>query len=133
IRLVQNNDALMAEKIQSSLVNTIPLWKSQMVLALGLSHSEQAMKAQREVTDLTNELLKKNAETLKTSTIATAKEAERGIVDLATLQETNRLLIETLDEVVRIQDEGRGQRQAAEGELRQLEGALKQRLLQVQK
>ena len=131
IRLVQNNDALMAEKIQSSLVNTIPLWKSQMVLALGLSHSEQAMKAQREVTDLTNELLKKNAETLKTSTIATAKEAERGIVDIETLTQTNRLLIETLDEVVRIQDEGRIQRKQAEQELRQIEGQLKQRLLQV--
>ncbi len=133
IRLVQNNDALMAEKIQSSLVNTIPLWKSQMVLALGLSHSQQAMEAQREVTDLTNELLKKNAETLKTSTVATAKEAERGVVDMETLAQTNRLLIETLDEVVKIQDEGRAKRQVAEGQLRQLEGELKQRLLDVKR
>ena len=131
IRLVQNNDKLMTEKIQSTLVNTIPLWKSQMVLALGLAHSEQAVKAQKEVTDMTNELLKKNAAKLKQSTIETAKESERGIVDLETLQATNRSLIETLDEVVKIQDEGRARRRAAEEELGRLEGELKQKLLDI--
>lgn len=131
IRLIQNNDAMMAEKIQSSIVNTIPLWKSQMVLALGLANSQQAMEAQRAVTDMTNELLRKNAETLKQGTIETAKEAERGIVDVETLQQTNRSLIETLDEVVRIQAEGRAQRAAAEEELGRIEGELKAKLLEI--
>ena len=131
IRLVQNNDTLMAEKIQSTLTNTIPLWKSQMVLALGLHHSEQAMRAQREVTNMTNELLRKNAEKLKTSTIEVAKESERGVVEIETLQHTNRMLIETLDEVVKIQDEGRQKRRAAEAELGRIEGELKQKLLDV--
>ncbi|MCR4963058.1 MAG: toxic anion resistance protein [Firmicutes bacterium] len=131
IRLVQNNDALMAEKIQSSLMNAIPLWKNQMVLALGITHSQQALDAQHQVTELTNELLKKNAETLHTGAVATAKETERGIVDIETLVQTNRLLIDTLDEVVKIQDEGRAKRQEAEGKLRALEGELKQKLLQL--
>lgn len=131
IRLVQNNDKLMTEKIQSTLVNTIPLWKSQMVLALGVAHSEQAVKAQREVTDMTNQLLKKNAEKLKMSTIETAKESERGIVDLETLRYTNQSLIQTLDEVIRIQDEGRAKRRAAEQEIGKLEGELKQKLLDI--
>ena len=129
IRLIQNNDTLMAEKIQSTIVNTIPLWKSQMVLALGLAHSQQAMEAQREVTNMTNELLKKNAEMLKTSTIETAKEAERGIVDIDTLKNTNQMLIDTLDEVSKIQQEGRAKRAAAEIELGKIEGQLKQKLL----
>ena len=129
IRLIQNNDTLMAEKIQSTIVNTIPLWKSQMVLALGLAHSEQAMKAQREVTNMTNELLKKNAEMLKTGTIETAKESERGIVDIETLKHTNEMLISTLDEVSKIQQEGREKRAAAEVELGKIEGQLKQKLL----
>ena len=133
IRLVQNNDKLMAEKIQSTIVNTIPLWKSQMVLALGLAHSEAAVKAQREVSDMTNELLKKNAEILKTSTIETAKESERGIVDMETLRQTNASLISTLDEVVKIQDEGRERRRQAEVELSKLEGELKQKLLDIRK
>ena len=131
IRLVQNNDKLMTEKIQSTLVNTIPLWKSQMVLALGLAHSEQAVKAQREVTDMTNELLRKNAEKLKMSTIQTARESERGIVDMETLRATNLSLIQTLDEVVKIQDEGRQKRRAAEQEIGRLEGELKQKLLDI--
>ena len=131
IRLVQNNDKLMTEKIQSTLVNTIPLWKSQMVLALGLAHSEQAVKAQREVSEMTNELLRKNAEKLKMSTIETAKESERGIVDMETLRQTNQSLIQTLDEVVKIQDEGRQKRRAAEEELGRLEGELKQKLLDI--
>ncbi len=131
IRLVQNNDKLMNDKIQSTLVNTIPLWKSQMILALGLAHSEQAVKAQREVTDMTNELLKKNAEKLKMSTIETARESERGIVDMETLRATNQSLIQTLDEVVKIQDEGRAKRRAAEEELGKLEGELKQKLLDI--
>ena len=130
-RLIQNNDTLMLEKIQSSLVNTIPLWKSQMVLALGLAHSEQAVKAQREVSEMTNELLRKNAEKLKMSTIETAKESERGIVDMETLRQTNQSLIQTLDEVVKIQDEGRQRRRAAEEELGRLEGELKQKLLDI--
>ncbi|MDR0924961.1 MAG: toxic anion resistance protein [Hungatella sp.] len=133
IRLVQNNDTLMTEKIQSTLVNTIPLWKSQMVLAIGISHSEQAAKAQREVTDMTNELLKKNAEVLKTATIQTAKESERGIVDMETLKKTNESLITTLDEVVRIQAEGRTKRREAEVELSRMEGELKSKLLQLSK
>lgn len=131
IRLVQNNDTLMSEKIQSTVVNTIPLWKSQMVLAIGINHSEQAARAQREVTDMTNELLRKNAEVLKTATIETAKESERGIVDMETLKITNESLITTLDEVVRIQNEGRAKRQEAEVELRRMEGELKQKLLQM--
>lgn len=129
IRLVQNNDTLMSEKIQSTLVNTIPLWKSQMVLALGVTHSEQAAKAQREVTDMTNELLKKNAATLKMATIETAKESERGIVDIETLKATNESLITTLDEVMRIQTEGRAKRREAEMELNRIEGELKNKLL----
>lgn len=131
IRLVQNNDKIMTDKIQSTIVNTIPLWKSQMVLALGLAHSEQAVKAQRQVTDMTNELLKRNAERLKISTIETAKESERGVVDMETLRVTNQSLITTLDEVVKIQDEGRAKRRAAEQELYKLETELKQKLLDI--
>ncbi|UOO37007.1 toxic anion resistance protein [Oscillospiraceae bacterium CM] len=133
IRLIQNNDSLMVQKIQTSLVNTIPLWKSQMVLALGLHHSQQAMQAQREVTDMTNALLKKNAEMLKTGTVEVAKESERGIADVETLQETNRMLIETLDEVRTIQAEGAQKRQAAELELGRIENELKQKLLDLRK
>ncbi len=129
IRLVQGNDTLMAEKIQSTIVNTIPLWKSQMVLALGVAHSGQAARAQREVTDMTNELLKKNAATLKMATIETAKESERGIVDIETLKITNESLITTLDEVMRIQTEGRQKRREAELELNRIEGELKNKLL----
>lgn len=131
IRLVQENDSLMAEKIQSTIVNTIPLWKSQMVLALGVTHSTQAAKAQREVTDMTNNLLKKNAETLKMATIETAKESERGIVDIETLRTTNESLISTLDEVLRIQVEGRQKRKEAEVELNRIEGELKMKLLDI--
>ena len=131
IRLLQNNDTLMSEKIQTSLVNTIPLWKSQMVLALGLTHSQQALEAQQAVTDMTNELLRKNADKLKTATIETAKESERGVVDIETLQHTNQQLISTLDEVLQIQTEGAQRRAAAEVELRRIEGELKQKLLQV--
>ena len=130
IRLLQNNDTLMTEKIQSSLVNTIPLWKNQMVLALGLSHSKDAMEAQHAVTEITNQMLKKNAETLHTATVETAKEAERGIVDIETLQHTNQQLITTLDEVLQIQTDGRQKRAAAEQELRRIEGELKQKLLE---
>lgn len=133
IRLVQNNDTLMTEKIQSTLVNTIPLWKSQMVLAIGINHSEEAARAQRQVTDMTNELLRKNAEVLKTATIETAKESERGIVDVETLKKTNESLITTLDEVVRIQSEGRQKRREAEAELARMEGELKNKLLQLSK
>ncbi len=133
IRLVQSNDTIMSEKIQSTLVNTIPLWKSQMVLALGVNHSAQAAQAQREVTDMTNELLKKNAAILKMATVETAKEAERSIVDIQTLKQTNESLISTLDEVVRIQAEGRQKRQEAETELRRMEGELRERLLQMQR
>lgn len=133
IRLIQNNDTLMNEKIQSTLVNTIPLWKSQMVLALGVAHSQQAAKAQREVTDMTNELLRKNSEALKTATIETAKESERGIVDIETLQHTNCNLIDSLDEVVRIQAEGRQKRADAEVELAKIEGELKEKLLEIRK
>lgn len=129
IRLVQGNDTVMAEKIQSTIVNTIPLWKSQMVLALGVVHSSQAAKAQREVTDMTNELLKKNAATLKLATIETAKESERGIVDIETLRTTNESLISTLDEVLRIQTEGRQKRKEAEIELNRIENELKAKLL----
>lgn len=131
IRLVQNNDTLMAEKIQSSLVNTIPLWKSQMVLALGLENSKQAMEAQRAVSDMTNQLLRKNAEALKMGTIETAKESERGVVDIETLQNTNKKLIETLDEVMKIQSEGRQKRRAAEEELGRIEGELKAKLTEI--
>ena len=131
IRLVQGNDALMTEKIQSTLVNTIPLWKSQMVLALGLAHSQQAMEAQRQVTDMTNELLRRNADTLKTATLETARESERGVVDIETLQHTNEQLISTLDEVLRIQAEGKEKRRQAEAELGRIEGELKQKLLEV--
>lgn len=131
IRLIQNNDTMMAEKIQSTIVNTIPLWKNQMVLALGLAHSQQAMQAERAVTDMTNELLKKNAETLKMGTIETAREAQRGIVDIETLQATNRSLIETLDELNKIQTEGRAKRAAATQELNRIEDELKQKMMEI--
>lgn len=131
IRMIQNNDTLMTEKIQTSLVNTIPLWKSQMVLALGINHSKQAMEAQRAVSDMTNALLKKNADMLKVATIETAKESERGIVDIETLQHTNESLISTLDEVMTIQTEGRQKRKDAEAELQRIEGQLRQKLLEV--
>ncbi len=132
IRLVQNNDTIMVEKIQSTIVNTIPLWKSQMVLAMGVEHSTQAAQAQREVTDLTNELLKKNAERLKVATVETARESERGIVDMETLRVTNESLISTLDEVMRIQKEGKEKRREAEQEMYRLEGELKKKLLEIQ-
>lgn len=131
IRLVQGNDTLMAEKIQSTIVNTIPLWKSQMVIALGVAHSTAAAKAQREVTDMTNALLQKNAETLKMATVETARESERGVVDLETLKKTNETLISTFDEVMNIQREGREKRRAAEAEIYRLEGELKEKLLQI--
>ncbi len=130
IRMIQNNDTLMTEKIQTSLVSTIPLWKSQMVLALGIGDSYRALEAERQVTDVTNELLKKNAEMLHSATVETAKEAERGVVDIETLQHTNQQLISTLDEVLQIQTEGAQRRAAAETELRRIEGELKQKLLQ---
>lgn len=129
IRMVQNNDSLMAEKIRTSIVNTIPLWKNQMVMAMSLYHSEQAMKAQREVTDVTNSLLEKNAQTLHQGSVAIAKESERGIVDLETLKKTNAELIATLEEVTKIQNDGRVRRAEAEVELEKIEGALKQKLL----
>ena len=131
IRLVQSNDTLMVEKIQSTIVNTIPLWKSQMVLALGVEHSAQASKAQREVTDMTNQLLRKNAEKLKMATIETAKESERGIVEIETLKATNESLITTLDEVIRIQEEGSQKRKEAEVEIQRMEYELKNKLLQI--
>ena len=131
IRLVQNNDTLMVEKIQSTLVNTIPLWKSQMLIALGISHSKEAAKAQNEVTEMTNRMLKENAENLKQATIETAKESERGIVDIETLTETNKKLIETLEEVQRIQKEGREKRAAAQIELRKIENELHDKLTDV--
>ncbi len=130
-RMLQNNDTLMVEKIQSSIVNTIPLWKSQMVLALGIEHGRQATAAQSAVTNMTNELLKKNAETLKMATIETAKEAERSVVDIETLKTTNENLISTLDEVMKIQSEGKAKRQAAEVELGRIEGELKQKLMEL--
>ena len=133
IRMVQSSDTMMAEKIQSTIVNTIPLWKSQMVIALGVEHSTEAAKAQRAVSDMTNELLKKNAEKLKTATIETAKESERGIVDMETLKATNESLISTLDEVMKIQTEGRAKRAAAENELRSMESQLKDKLLEIRK
>ena len=129
IRLLQNNNALLVERIQSTLVNTLPLWKNQMVLALGLSHSQQAMKAQRAVTNMTNDLLRKNAETLKMGTIETAKESERGIVDMETLTATNQSLIDTINEVMRIQQEGRQKRMEAEKNLAAMEQNLKEKLL----
>lgn len=131
IRLIQNNDTVMVEKIQTTIVNTIPLWKSQMVLALGIAHSAEAAQAQRQVTDITNELLRKNAETLHMATVETAKESERGIVDLETLQKTNADLIQTLDDVMRIQMEGRQKRQTAEMEMHRMEEELKRKLLEI--
>lgn len=131
IRLVQNSDTMMVEKIQTTVVNTIPLWKSQMVLALGVEHASQAAKAQRQVTDMTNDLLRKNAEVLKVASVEAAKESERGIVDLETLQNTNASLISTLDEVMQIQADGRVKRQAAEVELRKMEDELKNKLLEI--
>ena len=131
IRLIQNNDTVMVEKIQTTIVNTIPLWKSQMVLALGIAHSAEAAQAQRQVTDITNELLRKNAETLHMATVETAKESERGIVDLETLQKTNADLIQTLDDVMRIQMEGRQKRQAAEMEMHRMAEELKRKLLEI--
>lgn len=131
IRMVQNNDALMVEKIQTTLINTIPLWKSQMVLALGLANSEAAVKAQSAVSEATNELLRKNAEVLKDTTVEVAKESERGIVDIETLKNTNTMLIETIDEVMKIQDEGREKRKAAEVELLKIEKELKAKMLEV--
>lgn len=131
IRLVQNNDMVMAEKIQTTIVNTIPLWKSQMVLALGIAHSSEAARAQRQVSDVTNELLRKNAEKLHMASVETAKESERGIVDLETLKQTNAELIQTLDDVMRIQKEGRARRQAAEAEMIRMENSLKEKLLEI--
>ena len=131
IRLIQNNDILMSEKIQSMLVNTIPLWKSQMVLALGVNHSKQAAEAQRQVTDMTNELLRKNAETLKLASVETAKELERGVVDVETLTTTNEMLISTIDDVMKIQNEGRAKRREAEVQLTKLENDLKAKLLEI--
>ena len=131
IRLIQSNDTIMAEKIQSTLVNTIPLWKSQMVIAIGLNHSQEAAKAQREVTDMTNELLRKNAEALKTASIESAKESERGIVDIETLTATNQTLIDTLDEVMQIQKDGREKRRNAEIELGRIENEMKDKILAI--
>ncbi len=131
IRLIQSNDTVMSEKIQSTLVNTIPLWKSQMVIAIGLDHSADAAKAQREVSNVTNELLRKNAEALKIATVETAREAERGIVDIETLTATNQTLISTLDEVRKIQDEGRQKRQSAEIELQRIENEMRSKLLEM--
>ena len=131
IRLIQSNDTAMSEKIQSTLVNTIPLWKSQMVIAIGLSHSSEAARAQREVTDMTNSLLRKNAEALKVATIETARESERGIIDMETLKNTNASLISTLDEVMKIQEDGRAKRRSAEQELVRIEDEMRQKLLAV--
>ncbi len=133
IRLIQNNDTVMSEKIQSTIVNTIPLWKSQMVIAIGLEHSQDAAKAQRDVTDATNELLRKNAEALKMASIETAKESERGIVDIETLKHTNQTLIDTLDEVMKIQDQGRIKRAEAEQELAAIEEQMRTKILEVSK
>ena len=133
IRLIQSNDTMMAEKIQTTIVNTIPLWKNQMVLALGMAHSQQAMQAERAVTDATNELLKKNAATLKQGTIEIAKESERGVVDIETLKQTNQQLISTLDELNKIRADGKAKRAAAEQELGRIEGELKQKLLEINK
>ena len=131
IRMIQNNDKTMIEKIQTTIVNTIPLWKSQMVLALGIAHSTEAAQAQRQVTDLTNELLNKNAETLHLASVETARESERGIVDIETLRQTNQQLIQTLDDVMKIQQEGRVKRQAAEADMRRMENELKSKLLEI--
>lgn len=131
IRLIQNNDQVMAEKIQSTMVNTIPLWKSQMVIALGLHHAQEAMKAQRSVSDLTNDLLRSNAERLHTASVEVAKESERGIIDIETLTATNQRLIDTMDEVLAIQQDGREKRRAAEGELARIEGELRSKLLEI--
>lgn len=131
IRMIQNNDHVMVEKIQTTLVNTIPLWKNQMVLALGIAHSTQAAQAQRQVTDVTNALLKQNAEKLHMASVETAKEAERGIVDIETLKKTNAELIQTLDDVMKIQQEGRTKRMAAEAEMAKMENDLKAKLLQI--
>lgn len=131
IRLLQNNNSMMAEKIQSTIVNTIPLWKNQMVLALGLAHSQQAMQAESAVTDMTNELLKKNADALKMGTLETARESQRGVVDIETLQQTNKSLIETLDELNKIQTEGRAKRAAAQQELTRIEDELKQKMMEI--
>ena len=131
IRMIQNNDTLMTEKIQTSLVNTIPLWKSQMVLSLGLHHTQQAMEAQRQVTDMTNRLLRTNADMLKMASVETAKESERAVVDLETLQHTNQSLISTLDEVLQIQEEGRKKREEASQELQRMEGELRRKLLEL--
>ena len=133
IRLIQNNDTVMSDKIQSTLVNTIPLWKSQMVIAIGVNHATEAAAAQREVSDMTNALLKKNAEQLKMATIETAKESERGIVDIETLQATNQTLISTLDEVMKIQEEGRNKRAVAEAELQKIEAEMRKKLLEMSK
>ena len=133
IRLIQNNDTVMSDKIQSTLVNTIPLWKSQMVIAIGVNHATEAAAAQREVSDMTNALLRKNAEQLKIATVETAKESERGIVDIETLQATNQTLISTLDEVMKIQEEGRQKRLSAETELRKIEDEMRQKLLEMSK
>ena len=133
IRMIQSNDTAMSDKIQSTLVNTIPLWKNQMVIAIGLNHSTQAAKAQREVSDMTNELLKKNAEALKVATVETAKESERGIVDIETLQATNQTLISTFDEVMKIQEEGREKRKNAEIELQKIENEMRAKLLEMSK
>lgn len=131
IRMIQNNDNVMVEKIQTTLVNTIPLWKNQMVLALGIAHSTEAAQAQRQVTDITNALLKQNAEKLHMASVETAKEAERGIVDIETLKKTNAELIQTLDDVMKIQADGRAKRQAAEVEMAKMESDLKNKLLQI--
>jgi len=133
IRLIQNNDTIMSDKIQSTLMNTIPLWKSQMVIAIGVDHANEAAAAQRQVSDMTNALLKKNAEQLKLATIETAKEAERGIVDIETLQATNQTLISTLDEVMKIQEDGRKKRVAAEAELQKIEADMRQKLIEMSK
>ena len=133
IRMIQNNDALMIEKIQTSIMNTIPLWKNQLVLTLGIQNSKRALEAQRKVTDMTNQLLQKNAEMLKMATVETARESERGIVDIETLQHTNESLISTLDEVLTIQTEGAQKRREAEEQLRRIEGELKQKLLEARR
>ena len=129
--MIQNNDIQMSEKIQSMLVNTVPLWKSQMVIALGIEHANQAVKAQQAVTDMTNELLKKNAENLKMATVETAKQMERGVVDIETLEHTNQMLISTIDEVMQIQDEGRAKREEAQKSLQLMENELKNKLMEI--
>lgn len=131
IRLIQNNDSMMSDKIQSTIMNTIPLWKNQMVIAIGLKHSLDAAKAQKAVSDMTNELLKRNADALKTATIETAKESERGIIDIETLKNTNKILISTFDEVIKIQDEGRQKRKEAEEELKNIENEMRAKLLEI--